>query len=244
MFKNTWYHYREKDNAKGKTMTEILQMLNLQQQLNDATNGEGWENGITKNGKLIDWKRCAYLECAELIESYPWKHWKNIDADPDYENIKIEAVDIWHFIMSQALADYKTKELGTIEALADNIVNLPNFDRFREATVTTEKDNYEQIETVEEMMRTLLCGGSTEKLVMQFIDVAMQSGLNLDSLYKLYIGKNILNQFRQDHGYKEGSYIKEWNGEEDNVTMQRILDHTPQISPEELYRKLEEAYPE
>ena len=72
----------------------------------------------------------------------------------------------------------------------------------------------------------------------------MQSGLNLDSLYKLYIGKNILNQFRQDHGYKEGSYIKEWNGEEDNVTMQRILDHTPQISPEELYRKLEEAYPE
>ena len=224
-------------------MTEILQMLNLQQQLNDATNGEGWENGITKNGKLIDWKRCAYLECAELIESYPWKHWKNIDADPDFENIKIEAVDIWHFIMSQALADYKTKELGTVEELADNIVNLPNFDAFREPTVTTEKDNYEQIETVEEMMRTLLCGGSTEKLVMQFVDVAMQSGLNLDSLYKLYIGKNILNQFRQDHGYKEGSYIKEWNGEEDNMTMQRILDQTPQISPEELYRKLEEVYP-
>ncbi len=224
-------------------MTEILQMLKLQQQLNDATNGEGWENGITKNGKLIDWKRCAYLECAELIESYPWKHWKNIDADPDFENIKIEAVDIWHFIMSQALADYKNKVLGTVEELADNIVNLPNFDAFREPTVTTEKDNYEQIETVEEMMRTLLCGGSTEKLVMQFIDVAMQSGLNLDSLYKLYIGKNILNQFRQDHGYKEGSYIKEWHGEEDNVTMQRILDHTPQISPEELYRKLEEAYP-
>ena len=233
----------KKDNAKGYTMTEILQMLNLQQQLNDATNGEGWENGITKNGKLIDWKRCAYLECAELIESYPWKHWKNIDADPDFENIKIEAVDIWHFIMSQALADYRTKELGTLEVLADNIVNLPNFDAFRKPTVTTEKDNYEQIETVEEMMRTLLCGGSTEKLVMQFIDVAMQSGLNLDSLYKLYIGKNILNQFRQDHGYKEGSYIKTWNGEEDNVTMQRILDQTPQISPEELYRKLEEAYP-
>ena len=218
-------------------------MLKLQQQLNDATNGEGWESGITKNGKLIDWKRCAYLECAELIESYPWKHWKNIDAHPDYENIKIEAVDIWHFIMSQALADYKNKELGTIEALADNIVNLPNFNTFQKPTVATEKDNYEQIETVEEMMRTLLCGGSTEKLVMQFIDVAMQSGLNLDSLYKLYIGKNILNQFRQDHGYKEGNYIKEWNGQEDNVAMQRILDGEPEITPEILYEKLEKAYP-
>jgi hypothetical protein len=65
-------------------MDKILQMLQLQQQLNDATNGEGWEKGVTKNGKLIDWKRCSYLECAELIESYPWKHWKNIDAQPDY----------------------------------------------------------------------------------------------------------------------------------------------------------------
>ncbi|SFV89821.1 Dimeric dUTPase [hydrothermal vent metagenome] len=224
-------------------MNQILQMLKLQQKLNDATNGKGWENGITKNGKLIDWKRCAYLECAELIESYPWKHWKNIDADPDYENIKIEAVDIWHFIMSQALADYKNKALGTIETLADNIANLPNFDTFQEPTVATEKNNYEQIETVEEMMRTLLCGGSTEKLVIQFFDVAMQSGLNLDSLYKLYIGKNVLNQFRQDHGYKEGSYIKEWNGEEDNVTMQRILDDTPNITPEALYDALQKSYP-
>ena len=71
-------------------MQKILQMLQLQQQLNDNTNGKEWEKGITKNGKIIDWKRCAYLECAELIESYPWKHWKSIDASPDYENIKIE----------------------------------------------------------------------------------------------------------------------------------------------------------
>ncbi|HFS82753.1 MAG TPA: dUTPase, partial [Epsilonproteobacteria bacterium] len=49
-------------------MNKISQMLTLQQELNDATNGKGWEKGITKNGKLIDWKRCIYLECAELIE--------------------------------------------------------------------------------------------------------------------------------------------------------------------------------
>ncbi len=224
-------------------MNKILQMLKLQQQLNDATNGKGWEHGMTKHGKLIDWKRCSYLECAELIESYPWKHWKNIDAEPDYENIKIEAVDIWHFIMSQALSDYKMGELGTIEELADNIVNLPNFEDFKAPHIPTEKNHYEQIEVVEELMRTLFCGGSTEKLVMQFFDVAMQSGLNLDSLYKLYIGKNILNQFRQDHGYKEGTYVKTWNKEEDNVTMQRILDEEPEITPKALYTKLEEAYP-
>jgi dimeric dUTPase (all-alpha-NTP-PPase superfamily) len=224
-------------------MNKILKMLELQQRLNDATNGEEWEYGMTKNGKLIDWKRCSYLECAELIESYPWKHWKNIDADPDYENIKIEAVDIWHFIMSQALSDYRVKELGTMETLADNIINLPNFKDFEQLVTPTTKDVYAQIEVVESLMQILFCGGSTEKLIMSFLDVAMQSGLNLESLYKLYVGKNILNQFRQDHGYKEGSYIKIWDGEEDNAAMQKMLDEDPEITPEVLYQKLKEAYP-
>jgi dimeric dUTPase (all-alpha-NTP-PPase superfamily) len=223
-------------------MDKIVQMLKLQQQLNDATNGEGWEKGITKNGKIIDWRRCSYLECAELIESYPWKHWKNIDAQPDYENIKIEAVDIWHFIMSQALSDYKIKELGTIEELADNISNLPNFKTFKDDISPTDRNYYEQIEVVEKLIGTLFCGGSTEKLIMSFLDVAMQSGLNLEKLYKLYIGKNILNKFRQDHGYKEGTYIKVWHHEEDNVAMQRILEKNKEITPEMLYQQLEEIY--
>lgn len=224
-------------------MDKILQMLELQQQLNDATNGLGWEEGLTKNGKIIDWKRCTYLECAELIESYPWKHWKNIDARPDYANIKIEAVDIWHFIMSQGLEDYKKGDLGSIETLANNINSLSNFDTFSGELKEHFKDYYEQIAVVEALMRILFCGGSTEKLMAAFIDVAMQSGLNLDTLYTLYVGKNILNQFRQDHGYKEGTYIKIWNGKEDNVTMQSILEENENITPDALYKALEEAYP-
>jgi len=218
-------------------------MLLLQQQLNDATNGEGWEKGVTKNGKLIDWKRCAYLECAELIESYPWKHWKNIDAEPDYANIKIEAVDIWHFIMSQGLEDYKIKKLGSIDTLARTISKLPNFQHFLDDIIPTNKDHYEQIKVVENLMRTIFCDDSTDQLIEAFIDVAIQSGLNLDALYKLYVGKNILNQFRQDHGYKEGTYIKLWNGEEDNVVMQRVLEENDDISPDELYKELEVSYP-
>ena len=224
-------------------MDKILQMLKLQQQLNDATNGKGWEDGITKNGKVIDWKRCTYLECAELIESYPWKHWKNIDAEPDYANIKIEAVDIWHFIMSQGLEDYKIKNLGSIEKLAEDINALPNFVSFDAQIRPTEKNHYEQIATVEELMKVIFCHESTEKMMESFIDVAIQSGLNLDALYQLYVGKNILNQFRQDHGYKEGTYIKLWNGKEDNVIMQGILDKDHTITPDELYQRLKEAYP-
>jgi dimeric dUTPase (all-alpha-NTP-PPase superfamily) len=224
-------------------MNKILQMLELQQELNDSTNGIGWEDGMTKNGKVINWNRCTYLECAELIESYPWKHWKNIDAKADYDNIKIEAVDIWHFIMSQGLEDYKRGNLGNIETLANNICLLDNFKFFENEVEEHNKDYYEQIAVVEELIRILFCKESTEKLMSAFIDVAMQSGLNLDTLYRLYVGKNILNKFRQEHGYKDGSYIKIWNGEEDNVKMQKILQSNANITPDELYIALEEAYP-
>jgi len=225
-------------------MNKILQMLKLQQQLNDATNGEGWEKGMTKNGKVIDWKRCTYLECAELIESYPWKHWKNIDAEPDHANIQIEAVDIWHFIMSQGLEDYKIKALGSIETLAENIQALPNFNDFTAEITPSGKNYYEQIQVAERLMKALFCDASTDELLETFINVALESGLNLDKLYTLYIGKNILNQFRQDHGYKEGTYIKIWHGEEDNVTMQNILAGQSDITPEALYKALEKAYPQ
>lgn len=224
-------------------MNKVEQMLLLQQELNDATNGEDWERGITKNSKIIDWKRCIYLESAELIESYPWKHWKNIDAKPDYDNIKIEVVDIWHFIMSQMLQDYKNQNLGDIASLAEKILSLPNYPQFTQDVKPTRRDYYEQIAVVEDLLKVLFCDLSAEKLMQCFIEVALQSQLNLDTLYQLYIGKNILNKFRQDHGYKNGSYIKIWNAQEDNVVMQKILEERSSIKPEELYQKLEMHYP-
>jgi len=223
-------------------MNKVLQMLKLQQKLNDETNGLNWEQGLTKNNKPIDWKRCTYLECAELIESYPWKHWKNIEATPDYANIKIETVDIWHFIMSEALKEYKVQNLGNIEDLAQKITELNNFDTFCSDIQISKKDYYQQIEVTENLMRILFCESSIEKLIEAFIEVAIESELNIDTLYKLYVGKNILNKFRQNHGYKEGTYIKLWNKEEDNVVMQSILEKEVDITPEALYDALKEVY--
>ncbi len=224
-------------------MQKIKIMLTLQQQLNDATNGTGWEKGVTKNGKIIDWRRCIYLEAAELIESYPWKHWKNIDAKPDYENIKIEAVDIWHFVMSESLRLYKIEDKGSIKALAEAITQENGYQILISDTSTTHANHYEEIAIVEDFVRSLFCSDPIEILVSKFFTLAKVSGLNLDHLYALYIGKNILNRFRQDHGYKEGSYIKIWENREDNVVMQEILEQQSDISPETLYQKLEEAYP-
>jgi len=163
-------------------VNKIQTMLTLQQQLNDATNGTGWENGLTKNGKQIDWRRCIYLEAAELIESYPWKHWKNIDASADYENIKIEAVDIWHFVMSEALRLYKIQSQGAIADLAEALRQQEGYEAFSAGQTPAHTDPYQEIAVVEDFVKALFCDAPVEVLVSKFFAVAACSGLTLDTL--------------------------------------------------------------
>ena len=223
-------------------MDKILAMLQLQQELNDATNGENWEEGITKNGKAINWKRCIYMECAEMVDSFAWKHWKSIDAEPDYDNLQIEVVDVWHFVMSLALETYKKNMLGDIVILAQQIADMDNY-----ALLYDEIDDFEsekllmiQIESV--MRDALEINLGMTKLLFDFFELARMSKLDVPTLYRLYVGKNILNQFRQDNGYKDGTYIKIWNGEEDNVVMKRVWEENGELKPEALYKVLEEKY--
>ena len=223
--------------------SKILLMLQLQNQLNDATNGEDWVKGITKNKKVINWKRCIYMECAEMIDSFPWKHWKNIEVEPDWENHQIEVVDVWHFIMSLAIENYFKTLRGGIEDVANDISEMEAFSKIdTDSTDFAEPDAV--IEKVENIMRIVLAKENLEleSLFAEFFDLVVMSGLNLDALYRLYVGKNILNQFRQDHGYKDGSYIKVWDGEEDNVVMKRIWEEKSDVTPEELYRELTKYY--
>ena len=224
-------------------MDKILLMLQLQAQLNDATNGEEWTKGTTKNGKTINWRRCIYMECAEMVDSFSWKHWKSITAEPDWDNHQIEVVDVWHFIMSLAIEDYSLNFKGSIEDLALNISQLEAFDKI-DVNAKSFSSQDRVIEKVEELIRKAISKETLEieSFIAEFFDLVAISGLNLETLYRLYVGKNILNQFRQDHGYKDGSYIKVWNGEEDNVVMKRIWEENGDISPDVLFKELTKAY--
>lgn len=225
-------------------MQQISEMLNLQQELNDSTNGVNWEIGVTKNGKRIDWKRCIYMEAAELIDSFAWKHWKAINQEPDWENIKIEAVDIWHFVLSLLLQEYKLNKLGSIDDLAKHIVSQEGFSDFSRLDYRPEASMYEVIKMVEEMMYDVLKpeGFDLDALINDFFKMSLHCGVNLQEIYVLYIGKNILNRFRQEHGYKEGTYIKVWNKKEDNIVMLEIMAANPSYGVNELYSGLEEVY--
>ena len=59
------------------------------------------------------------------------------------------------------------------------------------------------------------------------------------------MGKNILNRFRQDNGYKEKKYTKIWNGQEDNVYLMHVIDQlmlTDDNFEEIIYDALTEKY--
>jgi len=224
-------------------MDKILLMLQLQAQLNDATNGDKWIKGVTKNGKKINWKRCIYMECAEIVDSFSWKHWKNIHQEPDWENLQIEVVDVWHFIMSLAIENYSQTMRGGIEDLAINISSLESFSSIdRQNTLFASQD--EIIEKVESLMLGSLSKDDLDLdvFITDFFDLVLMSGLDLEALYRLYVGKNILNQFRQDNGYKDGTYIKIWDGEEDNIIMKNIWENNSDIKPDILYKELTKLY--
>ena len=44
-----------------------------------------------------------------------------------------------------------------------------------------------------------------------------------DELYRHYVGKNVLNVFRQDNGYRSGDYRKQWQGREDNEHLVELV---------------------
>jgi dimeric dUTPase (all-alpha-NTP-PPase superfamily) len=217
----------------------IVEMINLQNQLNIATNGESWIEGKTLQGKPINWCRCIYMETAELIDSYPWKHWKSIDAEVDVENVRVELVDIWHFLMSLAIEQ---------EGLQKAQIYLHDALIFETDNPPVSTDIEQQLNSHEKLMRLALQAAQgnislVSSLAEAFFEACQACEFDFEQLYRLYMGKNVLNQFRQDHGYKEGTYIKQWAGKEDNVVMFAEMDKFNDFSAEDLYQALEAVYP-
>jgi len=213
-------------------MNQIEQMFLLQKQLNDETNGEVWIKGYTKENRKISWYRGIYMEVAEAIDSFNWKHWKNIDDEPDWDNIRVELVDIWHFVMSESI---RIED----QSYANKYLNMKA------------KDDYDidALISLLEMMLKLSITSSIDKEVNNireitdtFFTIISHLGIDVEDLYKRYVVKNQLNTFRQKNGYKDGSYIKNWGGVEDNVIAFDIMNSNPKITPTELYTELDSVY--
>ena len=200
----------------------IENMLSMQFRMNSRVH-EDWIN------QHHEWYRAIWIECGELMDHVGYKWWKKQESDMG--QVRLELIDIWHFGLS-ALFDDKTD----IAELAKRIeLDLC-------CDVKLESKN---IHVATEAL-ALDCLRTKYFSVTLFAQLMAVCDLGFDDLYRHYIGKNILNFFRQDHGYKEGSYIKMWGGREDNEHLLDILgsiDCSSEHFPENVYSSLSQRYP-
>ena len=213
-------------------MNQSEQMFVLQKQLNDETNGEVWIKGFTKENRQISWYRGIYMEVAEAIDSFNWKHWKNIDDQPDWDNIKVELVDIWHFIMSESIRIND-------QAYANKHLELSAKGDFDSDALVSLLENMLKLSVTSSINPDI---NNIRQITDLFFEIISHLGIDVEDLYKRYVVKNQLNTFRQKNGYKDGSYIKNWGGVEENVIAFEIMDKNPKISTEDLFNKLNHEY--
>ncbi len=209
-----------KNNQRETVLkNKILKMLELQDAMNSRINPD-WRTAGN------EWYRAIWIECAEMLDHYGWKWWKH--QQPDMEQVILETVDIWHFILSDLLESQTDAEL-----IADQLLGF--FDQ-----------QHEQQDirlAIESLARQTL--DKKAAAVQEFTGLLAAVSLSLDDLYRGYIGKNVLNFFRQDHGYKQGTYQKLWDGREDNEYLVETAAKLDSDSPrfqQDLYDALEKHY--
>ena len=205
----------QSDDANSMLMT----MASMQEEHNLQVHPKWKEQGY-------EYYRAIWVECAEMLDHFGWKWWKK--QEPDIDQVKLELVDIWHFALSELIKSGQLDEsLGAELANVESIDSEPEI--FRKA--------------IESLAISSL---QSRSFKMSDFTYAMQTlPMDLKELFALYVGKNVLNRFRQDHGYKEGSYRKLWAGREDNEHLIEILESIS-VEPEgmfdTLYQQLEQRY--
>jgi dimeric dUTPase (all-alpha-NTP-PPase superfamily) len=211
---------------------QLATMLDLQQKMNAKVNPD-WINAG------YGFMRAAMVESVEAIEHHGWKWWKA--QEKDLPQLQMECVDIWHFALSHILIEYQGDVTASAKSIAQQLtasVNELTFDGTDyEFTQQTLLDNLE-----------LMTGLAAAKRfnVSLFMTIIEQCEMSTDTLFEQYVGKNILNFFRQDYGYKTGTYIKEWNGREDNEHLVEVLaelDSTLDNYADAVYEQLSLRYP-
>jgi hypothetical protein len=198
----------------------LVNMLTMQDRMNSRVH-EDWQS------QGFEWYRAIWMECGELIDHFGYKWWKKQEAD--IEQVRLEVIDIWHFGLSALFGDGKG-----IEQIAAEI----------EAALTGfEPEGLGVRESTEALaLHALQTRGFSPT---RFWELMLASGLDFDALYTAYVGKNVLNFFRQDNGYKGGTYIKNWAGREDNehlVELVAPMDKGAEDFADQLYVALESRY--
>lgn len=202
------------------TNDQMKIMLKLQDSINTKVNPD-WVNADN------DWMLATMMESTEAIDHHGWKWWKHQESD--LAQLQMELVDIWHFVLSHMITKNRLKLNTNNSFIFDNSVYEPH--------------KYGIVKNLK-LMAGLASVNRFEFSL--FFKIVEQANLPFEDLFKQYVGKNVLNMFRQDNGYKEGTYIKIWyDGREDNEHLIDILENVyvkSKTADVLIYRALHDRY--
>ncbi len=185
--------------------------------------------------------RAVAIEGAEAIEHHGWKWWKK--QDKDLSQLQMELVDIWHFILSEILLRNDDNQLTPLEYLLSALSDANSL-QLIELDNTAYKLNETDLVTKLELLIAISIARRID--LGLFESIMRDCELTWTDLFCQYVGKNVLNMFRQDNGYKEGTYRKMWEGREDNEHLVEILESLDPDLPsfkDEIYSALTNTYP-
>lgn len=215
------------------TTVQLGTMLELQAQINDKTN-PGW---VTNGTPYL---RAVIVEGAEGMEHHGWKWWKKQVLDS--AQLQMELVDIFHFYLSHSMQAFHGERDAATAAIRMQLGSA----YAREGIMFDGRYyTFAQMDTLSRL--ELLTGLAVSRRASYplFELLMIDVGMSHDDLYRQYVGKNVLNNFRQDFGYKTGEYMKIWNGREDNEHLVEILnemDMKDAMFATTLYTALKDRY--
>lgn len=195
------------------TIEEITKLCAMQDTLNKMVHPE-WKT------QQFDWMFAIVDECREIKEHLGWKWWKGTYkvglTAANKKQVQLEVIDILHFVLSSWI------ERDGERYLQWNF-NAPCGPVALDCAVA----------------RTLefAATGRADMMGECWVKLAHSVGLTKQQVMETYVQKYVLNKFRQDHGYKDGSYVKHWHVstltccggdtdiiKEDNEALQQVVE--------------------
>ena len=185
--------------------------------------------------------RAVAIEGAEAIEHHGWKWWKK--QEKDLPQLQMELIDIWHFILSEILL----RNSGNVDAsLAALMMLLDSANTQKIIDFDDQQYSIDELDLLTKL-ELLIALSVVRRIELElFQSIMSDCKIGWIDLYRQYVGKNVLNMFRQDHGYKDGSYQKIWNGREDNEYLVEIIDSLDPNQAkfkDQVYIALKSSYP-
>jgi hypothetical protein len=232
----------EKDKTQ-KLAHYLTEMIHVQDDLGLRQNTH-WRE------KDWDFKLAALEEVIEAIEHLKWKWWKNpegvTEKDIDWEAVHYEAADVFNFLTTYLLMEC------SYHAVVRTFIR--GYDRAQVGDFSSPSIS-NAMEFAKDIIRSLVGYPSMdddsyasyygEELTTSYFRFLHAIGLEPARLRAIYLAKAELNIFRWENGFKDGTYIRTWNGVKDDVFLKKIVNMTNEEDPNYrtyIYQSIQSIY--